>query len=82
VTLTGETLAIEAEKKSEKEENGKDYRLSERSYGRFERRIDLPFKADPSKMEAKFEKGVLRISIQKPAEIQKLSQKIPVKAAA
>ena len=42
----------------------------------------LPFKADPAKIEAKFEKGVLKLVVQKPAEAQTKTQKIEVKAAA
>jgi HSP20 family protein len=82
VMLTGDVITIKAEKKSEKEEKGKDYRLAERSYGMFERSMDLPFKVEPSKVDAKFDKGVLKVMITKPAEVQALSQKIPVKAAA
>ena len=82
VTLAADVLTIKAEKKSEKEEKGKDYRLSERSYGMFERSMELPFKAQSSKVEAKFDKGVLKVAVNKPAEVQTLVQKIPVKAAA
>ncbi len=82
VTLSGDTLTIRAEKKSAKDEKGKDYRLSERSYGMFERSMDLPFKPEFAKVDAKFEKGVLKVTINKPAEVQALTQTIPVKAAA
>jgi HSP20 family protein len=82
VTLSGDMLTIKAEKKAEKEEKGKNCWVSERSYGSFERSMDLPFKADASKVDAKFEKGVLKVTVTKPAEVQALSHKIPVKAAA
>jgi HSP20 family protein len=82
VTLSGDTLTIRAEKKADKEESDKDYRISERSYGMFERVMSLPFRADPAKVDAKFEKGVLKVKVTKPAEVQSLTQKIPVKSAA
>ncbi len=82
VTLAGDVLTIKAEKKTEKEEKGKDYRLSERSYGMFERSMELPFKLESSKVDAKFDKGVLKVTLNKPADVQTLTQKIPVKAAA
>ncbi len=82
VTLSGDTLTIRAEKKSEKDEKGKDYRLSERSYGIYERSMDLPFKPESAKVDAKFDKGVLKVTINKPAEVQALTQTIPVKTAA
>jgi HSP20 family protein len=82
VTLSGDVLTIKAEKKTEKIDKGKDYHRSERSYGMFERNMELPFKAESSKVEAKYDKGVLRVTITKPAEVQTLTQKIPVKIAA
>ncbi len=82
VSLAGDMLTIKAEKKSDKEEKTKDYHLVERSYGTFERSMMLPFKADASKIDAKFEKGVLKLTVQKPAEAQTKMQKIEVKAAA
>ena len=82
VSLSGSTLTVRAEKKSEKEEKNKDYHLVERSYGTFERSMQLPFKADASQINAKFENGVLKLVIQKPPEAQSKTQKIEVKAAA
>jgi HSP20 family protein len=82
VTLAGDMLTIRAEKKTEKDEKGKDFHRSERSYGVFERCLELPFKTESSKVDAKYDKGVLRVTIAKPAEVQALSQKIPVKVAA
>jgi HSP20 family protein len=51
----------------------------ERSYGSFSRTIPLPFDPDPAKVEAKFDKGVLRIHLPKPAEVAKKQQKIEIK---
>lgn len=82
VSLAGDILTIKAEKKSDREEKTKDYHLVERSYGTFERSMRLPFKADPAKIEAKFDKGVLKLVVQKPADAQTKTQKIEVKAAA
>jgi HSP20 family protein len=82
VSLVGDVLTVKAEKKSDHEEKTKDYHLVERSYGTFERSIQLAFKADPAKIDAKFDKGVLRLLVQKPVEAQTKAQKIEVKAAA
>lgn len=82
VTLAGDILTIRAEKKSEKDEKGKDFHISERSYGLFERSMELPFRPESAKVDAKFDKGVLKITINKPAHVQTLTQKIPVKATA
>ena len=82
VSLAGDMLTIKAEKKSDKEEKTKDYYLVERSYGTFERSRQLPFKVDAAKIEAKFDKSLLKLVVQKPAEAQTKMQKIEVKAVA
>jgi HSP20 family protein len=82
VTISDDILKIKAEKKSDNEEKTKDYHIVERSYGTFERSVRLPFKVDTNKVEAKFEKGVLKLTVQKPAEAKAKVQKIDVKAAA
>jgi HSP20 family protein len=80
VTLEGDTLIIRGEKKSERREEDKDksWHVVERSYGAFSRSIPLPFDPDASKVEAKFDKGVLRIKLPKPAEAAQKQQKIAI----
>jgi HSP20 family protein len=80
VTLSGDTLVIRGEKRAEREERKKNYRVSERSYGRFSRAIPLPFEADAGKITANFDHGVLHIAIPKPPEVAAKTAKIPVKA--
>jgi HSP20 family protein len=82
VSVSDNMLTIKAEKKSERDEKGKDFRIVERSYGTFQRSMTLPFAADASKVEAKFDKGVLKLTLPKPPELQSKAQKIPVKSAA
>jgi len=74
-------LTIKGEKKEEKEEKKKDYYLSERSYGSFQRSFQVPAGTDADKIEAKFNKGVLTLTLPKTAEAQKAEKKITVKAA-
>jgi HSP20 family protein len=80
VTVANGILLIKGEKKEEKEEKKKDYYLSERYYGSFSRRFQIPEDADASKIEAKFEKGVLAVTLPKTAAAQKPEQKISIKA--
>lgn len=74
-------LRIAGEKKEEREENERGYRLSERSYGAFERAIQLPSAANPDKIEARFKNGVLTISVAKNGEEKRNVRKISVKDA-
>jgi len=81
VSLANGVLTIKGEKKHEKQEKGENYHLSERSFGSFERAIRLPESIDEGKVEAKFDKGVLRISAAKKPEAIKAERKIEVKKA-
>lgn len=74
-------LSLRAERDIEKEEKDekKRYHMRERSYGTFLRRFRLPFDADPSKMEASFDKGVLRIFVPRPPSAKSQAKKIELK---
>jgi len=73
-------LTIRGEKKAEREEKDKDYRLVERSYGSFERTLELPPGVDADAIKANIAKGVLKVTVPKPAPKQ--AKKIEVKSAA
>src|SRR5690606_41318480 len=81
IKLANGTLTIKGEKKEEKEEKQKDYHLSERRYGSFQRSFPLPEGIDTDKVEATFAKGVLTVKLPKTVEAQKAEKKITVKAA-
>jgi HSP20 family protein len=80
VSLDNGRLTIKGEKKAEKEEKQKDYHLMERSYGAFSRSIVLPFEVDADKVTADFSKGVLKITLPKPAEVKDKTRKIAIKS--
>lgn len=82
VKLSNGCIVIKGEKKEEKEEKKKDFYLSERRYGAFERSFRIPEGVDTDKVSAAFQKGVLTITLAKSAEAKKQERKISVKAAA
>lgn len=65
VTFDDGLLRISGEKREEREENEKGYRFSERSYGSFERVLELPAAAMGDKIKAKFKNGVLTVNVPK-----------------
>lgn len=65
VSLSGDVLTIKGEKKEEQKEEREDFYRVERSYGSFTRAIPLPAEVDPSKVEATFKNGVLKVSMTK-----------------
>ncbi|MFO1185720.1 MAG: Hsp20/alpha crystallin family protein [Bauldia sp.] len=81
VSLANGTLSIKGEKSEEKEEKEKDYYLSERRYGAFERAFRVPEGVDTAKIDANFRNGVLTVTLPKTAEAQKPEKTIAVKAA-
>jgi len=81
VTLRNGNLVIKGEKQEEIDENGKDYHLHERRFGSFERAFAIPDGVDEDKIEARFDKGVLTVSMPKTAAAQQPEKKIEVKAA-
>ena len=72
------TLTIKGEKKEEKEEKGKDYVLSERRWGSFQRSFRVPTSIDEEKIEATFS-NVLTIVLPKSAEAQQAEKTIDIK---
>ena len=76
VTFANGVLTIKGEKKHEKEEKAENYYLAERSFGSFERAIRLPDSVDDAKVEAKFDKGVLKVTAAKKPEAVKAERKI------
>jgi len=68
VDLNDDLLSIRGEKKQDRKEEKENYHFVERSYGAFQRSIQLPFKADPGKVRARFENGVLSVTLPKPAQ--------------
>ncbi|ODT25725.1 MAG: hypothetical protein ABS54_08315 [Hyphomicrobium sp. SCN 65-11] len=79
VTLANGLLTIKGEKKMAKEEKKENYYLSERSYGTFERTLRLPESIDEAKIEARFDKGVLKVKAAKKPEAIKAERKIEIK---
>ena len=80
INLSDNVLTIKGEKKAGKEWKEKDFRMVERSYGAFERTIELPEGVNPDSIKATIAKGVLTVTVSKPAPAQ--AKTIEVKPAA
>lgn len=68
ITVEGSTVTIRGETKAPQEEG--TFLLQEQRYGPFSRAIDLAIPVQPDKAEAKFENGVLTLSVPKAEEIK------------
>lgn len=65
LTLEDNILTIEGEKKSAEPKGLVRIFRSERAFGNFKRSFTLPVDVDPDKVNAKFENGILTITLQK-----------------
>ena len=82
VVVSGDMLTMKGEKRQEKEQKDKNFYLSERSYGSFQRSFYVPEGVDRDNIVADFSKGVLAITMPKTAKAVEQQRKIEVKVAA
>jgi HSP20 family protein len=68
VSLENETLTVQGERKFEKEEKEENFHRIERRYGSFTRTFKLPGTVDAEKVDASYDKGILKITLAKKAE--------------
>ena len=77
--ITGDVLTIQAERHSEHEEKDKKqkYVRCERSYGSYSRAFDISG-VDADKIKAKYEDGVLKLTLPKKEEPKEQSRKLEI----
>jgi HSP20 family protein len=64
ISLHGNVLSISGERKAEHEEERGGYYIRERRYGSFSRSFTLPQGTDESKVRARFENGILEVTVE------------------
>jgi HSP20 family protein len=78
ISISNDVLTIKGEKKTERDEKGKNFFLAERSYGSFSRSLRLPVEVEEDKIEATYNHGVLTITCPKKTVIK--SKQITIKS--
>jgi HSP20 family protein len=78
LSISGDVLTLKGERKEEKEEKEKESYYKEVRYGSFSRTIRLPESVDTEKVKTDYEKGVLKVTLEKKPETK--AKKIEVKA--
>lgn len=81
LTMQDGILTLRGEEKSERKEERENYHIMERGYGSFQRSIRLPETVDEDKVEARFNKGVLTVTLPKRPESIKSQKKIEIRSA-
>ncbi|MEJ7930437.1 Hsp20/alpha crystallin family protein [Ramlibacter sp. AN1015] len=78
--IEGSVITIRGEKKNAAAEQQQDYHVIERSFGRFQRSIQLPFEPDAQQVRAEFEHGVLTVHVPKQPQPER-SRRIEIQAS-
>src|SRR5258708_32418634 len=78
IRIENNTLTVHGERKLEKEEKEENYRRVESHYGSFTRTFTLPTTVDAEKVEAHYDKGVLKVQLAKKAEAKPKQIKVNV----
>jgi len=79
VSFENNVLTIRGERKFEEETKRENYHRLERSYGEFVRNFALPNFIDPSKINAEFKEGMLRVTLPKREEAKPKQVEIKIK---
>lgn len=77
ISITGNTLTLKGEFRSEEESERGSVHFRERRYGKFQRSVTLPTSVDTDAAEAEFKDGVLRVTLPETEEAK--PKQIPVK---
>lgn len=70
ISIAGDTLTIRGESKQEEKIERQNYFCQERRYGSFSRSVTLPAPVEAEKAEAKFEHGILTLTIPKAEQVR------------
>jgi HSP20 family protein len=79
LTIANGVLTIQGEKKLDHEEEKENYHVMERRYGSFQRSLRIPDTVDEEKIEARFDKGILKVTLPKRPEAASEQRKIEIK---
>ena len=80
ISVEENVLVLKGEKREVREEKERDYSISERSYGAFERRVSLPQDCVVDKIKAESENGVITITLPRDQSASSKTRKIEITA--
>ena len=77
ISVMGKSSRFKASRRPEEIRDGESYHRRERWYGQFNRTIDLPYTIDAAQVQAKFNRGVLHLTL--PRAEEEKPKKIAIK---
>lgn len=68
ITVLGDTLTVRGSRQPEELKENERYHRRERGFGDFVRTIQIPYRVDAAKVEARYEKGILTVTLPRAEE--------------
>ncbi len=65
ISLQEDVLTLEGKREPKLQQENVNWQRRERAYGTFSRVVQLPFRVDPDKVQARFDNGILEIELQR-----------------
>ena len=65
LSLQEDVLTLAGKREPKSHEQNANWQRRERAYGSFSRAVQLPFRVDPDKVQARFNNGILEIELQR-----------------
>ena len=65
LSLQEDVLTLAGKREPKSQEQNVNWQRRERAYGTFSRAVQLPFRVDPDKVQARFNNGVLEIELER-----------------
>jgi HSP20 family protein len=65
LSLQEDVLTLAGKREPKSQEQNVSWQRRERAYGTFSRAVQLPFRVDPDKVQARFNNGILEIELQR-----------------
>ncbi|HZI49494.1 MAG TPA: Hsp20/alpha crystallin family protein [Pyrinomonadaceae bacterium] len=78
IEIDNDAITIEGERRSEQKENREGFYRTERSYGKFYRRLPLPDGVEAENANATFRDGVLEITMDAPKRVESKPRKVAI----
>jgi len=78
ISVTENDISVSGKLEKAEEEKAKDYYYSERAYSSWERTIPLPVKVKSEQVKAKYEDGILEVTLPKAEEAKAKRKEIKV----
>src|SRR5260370_35424683 len=65
ISLQEDVLMLEGKREPKLQQDNVSWRRRERAYGTFSRAVQLPFRVDPEKVQARFDNGILEVELER-----------------